>query len=204
MSSNDTQSGGRTDSARKYAAPRHDAGLVGLVDEVEHISHRGIETDPWEVVSTVTSAVMCAFADATATTMAEQVVLEETLDQMETIYEEWFDPSTVDADQNVTGVKVHRDIVKERYWGGDLNPVVRQVSVTDYEDLKRVTVPVVGLVVDRVIQNMAADRSAEVAAGREAIRDAVVREVLERDLKPEDVEEGVKRALTQLRTREQF
>jgi len=43
-----------------------------------------------------------------------------------------------------------------------------------------------------------------VAAGREAIRDAVVREVLERDLKPEDVEEGVKRALTQLRTREQF
>jgi len=103
------------DSARKYAAPRHDTRLVATIDEVEQISHRGIDTDPWGIVSTVTSAVMSAFATAETTTVTENAAPEEALDQMEATCEGWFDPSAVHTDQDVAGVGVQTDVVREQY-----------------------------------------------------------------------------------------
>jgi hypothetical protein len=204
MSTKNAREASQEQSAREYAAPRHDVRHVDRVDEMGKVSHRGIETTAWDVVARVTSAVMTAYAEQSRRDLSERSVFEVALAKMRTMYEPWFDTSAVEAETDVAGVAVKADVVNRRYWAGELNPNCRTISTTDYEDIKRVTVPLVGIVLDQVATQIVADRSAERRSGQEAIRDAVVREVVNRDLEPEDVDEGVQRALTQLHTEGYF
>jgi hypothetical protein len=205
MSVKDAAGAADLHDAREFAYDRHDADVVALVDEIDHVDHRGIDIEPWEIVSTVTCAVQAAFRDHPTGELNESDVFDEVCEQMEQLYEPWFDPGAADDELDIADFGIQFDVIHSRYWKEDeLVTEFRSISASDYAEIRNVVVPVVAFVLEQVRQHMAADRSAEREAGRNAIHRAVVEAVIERDLDPSDVEQGVARAKTDLHKSDVF
>jgi hypothetical protein len=171
------------------------------------LAHRGHEVEVERLIGRLGAALDHAAVGAgegsAPSTLGELDAVDVVLEALVERVPRWFGCEAALAAYDEPVSEEHLDVsdLREAYWGGELAAETRPVEGDDWTAQKRVVLPVVALVWARVEVQQGADKGAAVAAGQEAITEAVLEAGARNGLTEAEISAAVSEGVTKLQTR---
>jgi hypothetical protein len=169
--------------------------------------HRGHEVEVERLIGRLGAALDHAAVEAgegsAPSTLGELDAVDVVLEALAERVPRWFgcEEALAAYDEPVSDEHLEVSELREAYWGGELAAETRPVEGDDWTAQKRVIVPVVALVWERVDVQEGADKGAAVAAGQEAITQAVLEAGARNGLTEAEILAAVSEGVAKLQTR---
>jgi hypothetical protein len=106
------------------------------------------------------------------------------------LFPRWFDrgDSLPGFEEPVSDEHLDVNALTEAYWADEVNPATMPVAGGEWTDQRRVVVSFLAVAWERVEAQLVADREARVEAGQSAIKQAILEEATEKDLRCGEVQ----------------
>jgi len=172
--------------------------------ECSEISHRGHEVSADQLTGQLGAALDHAAIEAGEETapsnLRETAAVDVVLEALERQVPRWFghDAALENYDHPVAEDHLDRSDLQEAYWNGEIVPETMPVAGGSWADQKRVILPLLALVWERLTEQMQADQVAVVEAGKTDIKKTVVQAVKQQGLTGGDVATAVDEAFEQI------
>jgi hypothetical protein len=179
----------------------------GRLRTLSTFESRGHEVDVDQLIgqlgAALDQAAVGAGEDSAPSNLRETEAVDVVADAFADLFPRWFDrgESLSGYEKPVSDEHLDVDALKEAYWAGKVNPATMPVAGGEWADQRRVVVSFLAVAWERVETQVAADREARVEAGESAIKQAILEEAMEKELRAVEVAAAYDAAIDALQSR---
>jgi len=154
---------------------------------------RGHEVDVDQLIgqlgAALDQAAVGAGEDSAPSTLPETEAVDVVADAFADLFPRWFDrgESLSRFEGPVSDEHLDVNALTEAYWADEVNPATMPVAGGEWTDQRRVVVSFLAVAWERVETQVAADREARVEVGESAIKQAILEEAMDKELRAVEV-----------------
>jgi hypothetical protein len=164
-----------------------------VLEAVVDFQHRGSRCQVDRILSYLGAAIeneaITRGEHSEPSPVPELDAVDTVLDALESKYPAWFGNSEATAalESPVADDHLSKSDIEEAYFDGQFAPETHPVDVKNWTDQKRVLLPLLTIVLNRVREQAAADNTAAVSAAQKTIKKTIIREAIKHDLDEADL-----------------